>query len=59
MAIGSDRKGNISVGIYLFAVAITFASPGLAFAGYVLVAALWLVPDKRIEKVMGELPDVH
>ncbi len=59
VAIGSDRKGVLSVLGYLLALPLTFVSAGVAFGLYALVAALWLVPDNRIAKVMGELPDVH
>ena len=53
-AIGNDFKGRVSVAIYLLAVPLAFASPGLACALYVLVAVIWLVPDTRIEKNLRE-----
>jgi len=48
-AIGSDFKGKLSVGCYLSAVPLAFVHPAIAAALYVFVAALWLVPDPRIE----------
>ncbi|MBV6422866.1 MAG: Potassium channel [Steroidobacteraceae bacterium] len=48
-AIGRDWKGKASPLLYLVAIAITFVSAGLAQAIYVLVALVWLVPDRRIE----------
>jgi uncharacterized membrane protein len=53
-AIGNDRKGKVSLAIYLAAVLVAFVSPALACAGYVAVALLWLVPDRRIESLVAE-----
>ncbi len=54
-AIGGDRKGNLSVLIYLAAIpSALWLHPGVAGALYVLVAAIWLVPDRRIERVLAE-----
>jgi uncharacterized membrane protein len=52
VAIGSDRKGKISVVIYAIAVALAFWSPAGSCALYVLVAMIWLIPDPRIERVL-------
>lgn len=49
-AIGTDFKGKISTGIYLIAVALSFVQSGISLALYVLVALMWLIPDRRIEK---------
>jgi uncharacterized membrane protein len=49
-AVGSDFKGKISVVIYLVAILVAFFSSWAAFGIYVLVAIIWLVPDRRIEK---------
>ncbi|HEX4954186.1 MAG TPA: TMEM175 family protein [Thermoanaerobaculia bacterium] len=51
-ALGSDFKGKISVVLYTAAVGLAFVSPWLAMAVYVLVALMWLVPDRRIERVL-------
>jgi len=49
-AIGSDSKGNLSMLGYLVAIPISFVDRWVAFFLYVAVAAMWLVPDRRIEK---------
>ena len=49
-ALGRDFKGKVSMVIYLAAIPLAFYRPWLAFALYMSVAALWLVPDPRIEK---------
>ena len=49
-AVGSDRKGWISVVLYLAGVAVAFFHSWLGFAFYFAVALIWLVPDSRIEK---------
>ncbi len=53
IAIGRDFKGKISVGLYVVAVAAAMWQPWIACAVYALVAIMWLVPDRRIERVMG------
>lgn len=49
-AIGSDRKGWLSLALYLLGVALAFVHPWLGFAIYFGVAAIWFIPDRRIEK---------
>jgi uncharacterized membrane protein len=49
-SIGSDRKGKVSVLVYAAAIPLAFIKPWIAGAFYVLVAVMWLVPDRRIEK---------
>jgi uncharacterized membrane protein len=51
-ALGSDFKGKISMVIYLVAIPFAFVRSWLACALYVLVAIMWLVPDRRIEKTV-------
>ena len=53
VAVGSDVKGKISVVIYAVAIPIAFVAPGVSFALYVLVAVIWFIPDRRIERVIG------
>jgi uncharacterized membrane protein len=50
-AIGSDFKGNISLGAYVLAILVALPWPWLACALYVAVAILWLVPDRRLERI--------
>jgi hypothetical protein len=52
-AIGSDKKGNVSTALYAVAVALACVQPAIAHAIYVLVAAMWLVPDSRIESKLS------
>jgi uncharacterized membrane protein len=52
-ALGSDFKGKISVVIYLVAVALSSVDTRIAAALYVGVALMWLVPDRRIERELG------
>jgi uncharacterized membrane protein len=53
-ALGSDVKGKISPLLYAAAVALAFVDAWLSIAIYVLVAVMWLIPDRRIEKVLRE-----
>jgi len=55
-AVGGDWKGKISPLMYLLAIGLAFWQQGLAQALYVLVALIWLVPDKRIERVIHHDP---
>ncbi len=51
-AIGRDKKGRISVIVYLISLPLTFISPIAACCCYLIVAFMWLVPDRRIERVV-------
>ncbi len=53
-AVGADWKGKASPLVYIVAIAASFVSAHAAQALYVLVALVWLVPDRRIERVLGE-----
>lgn len=53
-AVGKDLKGSISIIIYLVAIFISYLKSEFAFALYVLVALIWLIPDKRIENQQNE-----
>jgi uncharacterized membrane protein len=48
-AVGKDIKGKSSLALYVFAIALSFWNQWAAIAIYVLVALIWLVPDRRIE----------
>jgi len=52
IALGSDFKGKISVVVYAAAIALSYLNSWIAGAMYVLVAVMWLVPDRRIEKTL-------
>jgi uncharacterized membrane protein len=49
-AIGSDRKGNISILLYVIGILTTFIRPWFGIVAYVIVALIWLIPDRRITK---------
>jgi uncharacterized membrane protein len=51
-ALGKDFKGKISLVIYVVAIALAFVHPWIACGLYALVAAIWLSPDQRFEKLL-------
>ena len=53
-AVGSDWKGKLSPLLYATAIFIAFVSPWVSVGIYALVALLWIVPDKRIERILLE-----
>jgi uncharacterized membrane protein len=53
-AVGRDAKGKLSLVLYLAAIGLAFVHTALSAAIYVLVALIWLVPDKRIESRLQE-----
>jgi len=53
-ALGRDRKGKASIVLYAAAVGLSFVYVVVAQAIYVLTAAMWLVPDRRIERRIGQ-----
>ena len=53
-ALGSDIKGKISPILYVAGIVVAFVNPWLSIAIYVLVAVMWLVPDRRIENTLRE-----
>ena len=53
-AVGGDWKGKLSPAIYLAGIGSSLWMPGMGQALYALAALLWLVPDRRIERVMAE-----
>ena len=56
-AIGSDWKGKLSPVLYLAAIPLAFVSSWIASGIYVFVALLWLIPDRRIERVLAKRED--
>ncbi len=56
-AIGSDFKGKASPILYVIAIASTLYSQWIAGGLYILVALMWLIPDKRIEKIYQNSPE--
>jgi uncharacterized membrane protein len=49
-AVGGDGKGNISLALYLTAIGLAFYNPWMSNVLYAVVALIWLVPDRRIER---------
>ena len=53
-ALGSDFKGEISPVLYAAGIALSFIIPWVSIGLYVMVALMWFIPDRRIEKVLRE-----
>ena len=53
-ALGEGKKERISLFLYTAAIPLAFINPQIALALYVTVAILWLIPDRRIEKVFAD-----
>ena len=53
-AIGRDIKGKISPVLYILGITTSWINPWISGAFYILVALIWLIPDKRIETVIGD-----
>ena len=51
-AVGKDRKGTLSVALYAMAIPLAFRNRWASQAIYVVVALIWLVPDRRIERML-------
>jgi uncharacterized membrane protein len=52
-AVGRDIKGLVSLLLYMVGIACAFRMPWLSQTLYALVAAMWLIPDRRIERVLS------
>jgi TMEM175 potassium channel family protein len=53
-AIGNDRKGKISLALYAAAIPLAFVNQFASDALYVIVALVWFIPDRRIERVISD-----
>ncbi len=51
-AVGQDRKGKVSLALYVIAIACSFFLPMVACALYAAVALIWFIPDRRLERVL-------
>lgn len=51
-AVGHDWKGKVSPLLYISAILLAFVLPWIAVAIYALVALIWVVPDRRIERIL-------
>ena len=52
-ALGRDWKGKLSPVLYLAGIATTFVDRWIGIGFYILVAVVWFVPDRRVERVMS------
>ena len=52
-AVGKDRKGIASLIIYMLGIGLSFVHPYIGFGLYVVVAAMWIIPDSRFEKKLS------
>jgi uncharacterized membrane protein len=52
-AVGGDWKGLASPLLYAIGIALCFVDPHLGWAVYALVALIWLIPDRRIERAIA------
>ena len=50
-AVGNESKGKLSMLIYLLAIALAYLHPWIAIALYSVNAAMWFIPDRRIESL--------
>ena len=53
-ALGRDRKGRLSPILYLVAIGLAFATPIAAYGLYAALAAIWLIPDRRVEVALRD-----
>ena len=53
-AVGRDLKGKVSLALYLAAIALAFVAQWISDLIYVAMALIWFLPDRRIEKAMGD-----
>jgi uncharacterized membrane protein len=53
-AVGCDWKGKLSPVLYFVAIPLAFVSPWIANAIFVFVALIWIIPDRRIERILAQ-----
>ncbi len=56
-AVGRDLKGKLSALLYASAILLAFVNAWIADALYVLVALMWFIPDRRIERSIDPIRD--
>lgn len=54
VALGDDAKGRISLVLYTIAIPLAFVNALVAFGVLVLVAIIWFIPDRRIERIIEQ-----
>jgi uncharacterized membrane protein len=55
VALGRDLKGKLSPFVYLVGIGLAFVSPAASYALYLAVALAWLIPDRRVERAVGQV----
>ena len=58
-ATGKDWKGKTSIVIYCIAIAFSCVQPYISYGLYVVVACMWFIPDKRIERTIADESKYH
>jgi uncharacterized membrane protein len=58
-AMGADLKGKLSLAIYALAIGVAFVRPLISVVLYVVVAAIWFIPDRRVERVLAAAGDTE
>lgn len=53
-AVQEDKKGKLSLLFYILAIPLAFVSPWISGLFYIVVALIWIVPDRRIEKQINK-----
>ena len=59
VAIGRDLKGKLSPLLYCLGIGLALANRWLGIAVYVIVALIWLTPDRRVERVVNQLDEAE
>jgi uncharacterized membrane protein len=54
LALGRDLKGKLSPLLCVIAIVSSFVHPGIAYILYLLVALIWLIPDRRMERAQSD-----
>jgi uncharacterized membrane protein len=53
-AIGSDAKGRLSLALYVVSLVFAFVVPWISIALFITVAVMWVIPDRRVVRVLGD-----
>lgn len=51
-AVGNDWKGKVTSGLIVLAIICSFLQPYLSLVFYIMITLIWMIPDRRIEKVL-------
>jgi uncharacterized membrane protein len=58
-AVGGDLKGKVSMALYIAAIPLAFVHEAISYAIFVIVALMWLAPDRRIESRIAHAESAH